>query len=66
MTIGEHLKELRQQRKKTQKEIAAYLKIAERSYQRYESGERNLDIETIIKLAHFYNTTTDDILCFKK
>lgn len=41
----------REQRNLTQKEIAKKLGISERTYQRYESGERQGTIEFWVKLA---------------
>ena len=57
--LAQHLKELREERNKTQKEIADFLKITVRSYQRYESNEREPKIETIKKIAIYYNVTLD-------
>ena len=56
------LKELREENGITQKEIASYLNIKQNTYSQYETGNRELPIEVLIKLAKYYNTTTDYIL----
>lgn len=56
------IKNLREDRDITQKEIAEYLNIAQRTYSHYEKGTRNIPIQCIVKLAKFYNTSTDYLL----
>ncbi len=46
----------------TQKEVAEYLFCDQSMYSKYERGVRDVPFETIIKLARFYNTSTDYIL----
>lgn len=62
MKFHERLKELRQGNKKTQKELAHYLEVTERQYQRYEAGEHEPDIKRLNKLADYYNVTVDYLL----
>lgn len=40
-------------------EIFDYLNISQRAYSYYESGERAIPIEALIKLAKYYHTTVD-------
>lgn len=63
MTFPEHLLELRLQRNVLQKDIADSLGIAIRTYQRYEQGEREPDLSTLIALADYYNISLDDLAC---
>ena len=56
------LKELREENKFSQKEIAYYLNIKQNTYSQYETNKRQLPIDVLIKLAKFYKTTTDYIL----
>ena len=56
------LKELREENKFSQKEIADYLNIKQNTYSQYETNKRQLPIDVLIKLAKFYKTTTDYIL----
>lgn len=56
------LKELREENNLKQIEIATYLNIKQNTYSQYESEKRQLPIDVLIKLARFYNVTTDYIL----
>ncbi len=56
------IKELREENNVSQKEIAKYLNIKQNTYSQYETGKRQLPIDTLIKLAKFYDVTTDYIL----
>ena len=57
------LKEIREDRDFKQCEIAELLKVTQAQYCRYELGINTLPIEKLNKLANFYNTSTDYILC---
>ena len=46
----------------TQKQMADLLEIAPRSYQRYESGEREPNIETLVRIADFFKISLDDLI----
>ena len=48
---------------KTQQEIADFLESSQRMYARYERGANELPIRHLIKLADYYNVSTDYILC---
>ncbi len=56
------LKELREENGVSQQEIAKYLNIKQNTYSQYETGKRQLPVEILIKIAEFYNTSTDYIL----
>ena len=56
------LKDLREDSDLKQKEIAEYLHIKQNTYSQYENGQRQLPIDILIKLAQYYNVTTDYIL----
>ena len=53
------LKEVRENRKYTQKEIAEYLSITQQAYANYENGKRLIDIEKLKKLADLYQISLD-------
>jgi len=46
----------------SQKDIAQYLNVRQNTYSRYESSERNIPLETIGKLADYYNTSVDFLM----
>lgn len=56
------LKELREERNINQKDVAQYLNIAQQTYSRYETGEREPNIEMLKKLAKFYKVSIDYIV----
>ncbi len=56
------LRDLREDRDLAQKEVAAHLGIDQRVYSNYETGKREIPVHLVIKLAKFYNTSTDYIL----
>ncbi len=56
------IKDLREDRDITQKEIATYLHVKQNTYSQYENGQRQLPIECLIALAKFYGVSTDYIL----
>ena len=57
------MKELREERGITMKEAAIQLKMPYTTYVNYEKGEREPNSETLIKIADFYNTSIDYLLC---
>lgn len=56
------IKDLREDGDITQKTVAKYLNIAERTYSGYENGTRNIPVQIIVELARYYNTSTDYLL----
>ncbi len=56
------LKELRKDKKLTQKDMAKYFEISQTLYSMYESGRRAMKIEMLCKLADILETSTDYIL----
>jgi len=56
------LRELREDRDLTQREIAEYLHVRQNTYSQYESGQRQIPIEGLVALAEFYETSVDYIL----
>lgn len=56
------LKDLREDNDLSQKNVANILNIPIRTYSSYENEERGLPIDILIKLAQFYNTSSDYII----
>lgn len=56
------LRDLREDRDLTQKQIADYLCIRQNTYSQYETGHRQVPIDVLIALADFYKTSTDYLL----
>lgn len=56
------LRDIREDKDITQKELADYLHIRQNTYSQYETGQRQLSMDTLVKLALFFGTSTDYIL----
>ena len=59
MYIYKRIRDLREDKDKTQREIAEVLNMQVTVYQRYERGEREIPLWAAIKLAAYYNVTLD-------
>lgn len=62
MTIGERLKKLRLDNNLGQKEIADLLDLSDSGYSCYENDIRIPTTKNLIKLAEYYNVSSDYIL----
>ncbi len=58
----QRIRDLREDRDLTQKEMAKILHCSQRVYSNYECGDRDIPTTILIALAKFHNTTTDYIL----
>ena len=56
------LRDIREDKDITQKALADYLHIHQNTFSQYETGQRQLPISVLIKLATFFDTSTDYIL----
>ena len=56
------IRELREDNDLLQKQLAEYLHCSQVAYSRYELGTRDIPTQVLIKLAKYYNTSTDYIL----
>ena len=57
------LRDLREDHDKTQAEIARVLGTSQTMYARYERGASELPIRHLLRLAEYYNVSTDYLLC---
>lgn len=55
------LKELRKEKGNTQAEIAQIIGITRAAYTNIENGKREPDIDTVLKLASYFDVSTDYI-----
>lgn len=60
--FAEKLKKCRKDKGATQKEVANYLGIKERSYQNYEYGNSEAPYDTLVKLADYFDVSIDYLL----
>lgn len=62
MHYYKRIRELREDNDLTQQEVAKKLNLHLTTYQRWETGEREIPTHIIIELSKLYNVTTDYIL----
>lgn len=60
--IGDTLKRLRTKKGLTSEELCSKIGIKGGSYRNYERNDRKPDYDTLVKLADFYNVSTDYLL----
>ncbi len=60
--FGQKLKELRSSKNRTQQQLADYLGISRAAYSHFENSRNDPDRETIVKLADYFNVSTDYLL----
>lgn len=60
-----NLKQLRKNEKLTQSQLANKCGITLRSYQNYESGDRQMSYDTLKKIASFFNCSIDYLLGYR-
>lgn len=60
--LGEKLEELRRRKGVRQEDVADYLNIARPTYTQYENNKRRPDIDTLKKIADFFDCSTDYLL----
>ncbi len=60
--MANRLRDLREDMDLLQRDVAKEIGISQRGYSHYETGENNIPNSILIKLADFYNTSTDYIL----
>lgn len=57
--LNNTLRFLRQEKKVSQQDLADYLKITRQAYNNYETGKREPDYETLLKLGEYFNVSVD-------
>ena len=57
--MNNHLKEIREDRDFTQKQIADVLRIEQTNYSKYELGKNMMGIDKYMLLAKFYDVSID-------
>ncbi len=59
---NDRIRDLREQKKLTQQQIAEVLGIRQQVYSKYELGVRSLPLEHLMKLCKYYGASADWIL----
>ena len=60
--IYRRIRDLREDRDLTQKEMAQILNCSQQGYSNYELGQRDIPTDILIKLSDFYQVSIDYIL----
>ena len=55
----ERIRHLREDKDLTQKQVGQLLNMSQTGYNQYEIGKKVIPTTVLIKLANFYNTSTD-------
>ncbi len=63
MCFSERLRTLRKQSPLTQKDIAAKIGVSPRTFQQYELGKIEPNIEKLILLSQIFQVTIDFLVC---
>ena len=60
--VYSRIRDLREDRDLKQQDLADYINCSQVCYSRYENGQRDIPLETISKIADFYNVSVDYLL----
>ena len=58
----ERIRNLREDKDLSQNEIAKILNCSQTTYSRYETGDLNIPVDSLIKLAIYFNTSIDYLI----
>ena len=64
--FAQRMRELRQEKKRTQTQMAELIGIKLRAYQNYDRGLREPQLGAFVSLADFYHITVDELICHEK
>ena len=56
------IRDLREDKDLNQEQLASILSVNQATYSRYESGNLEIPLQSLIKLAEFYSTSVDYLL----
>lgn len=57
------LRELREDRQLSQRQLAEILNVKQNTYSQYETEKRQIPVSMLITLANYYNVSVDYLLC---
>ena len=60
--VYKRIRDLREDRDLTQKDMAEALRCSQQVYSNYELGQRDIPTDILIKLSKFYNVSVDYFL----
>ena len=66
MDMGDKLRALRREKKLTQEQLAEYLHVSSQAVSKWETGASCPDLDMVLRLAAFYQVSTDELLDFDR
>ncbi len=63
--IGKNIKKIREEKGLTQQSIADLIAMHRSNYSRVETGDRDLSIDAVGKIAKYFNITIDQLVNFE-
>ena len=57
------LREIREDRQLSQRQLAEILNVKQNTYSQYETEKRQIRVAMLITLANYYNVSVDYLLC---
>jgi transcriptional regulator with XRE-family HTH domain len=64
MSVGQNIKKIREEKNLTQQQIAELIHMHRSNYSKVESGQRELSVDAINKVAKYFGMTIDQIVNF--
>ena len=61
--IGRNMRTVRKSKKLTQEELGKVLGVSKTAIVNYESAQRKISLDTIVKLCKFYEISVNDLIC---
>lgn len=65
ISVGKNIKKIREQKGLMQKEVACVADMQASNYSKIESGQRDISVEALDKIAVFFGMTVDEIIHFE-
>lgn len=65
VSVGKNIKKIREQRGLMQKEVAYVADMQASNYSKIESGQRDVSVEALDKIAQFFGMKVDEIIHFE-
>lgn len=62
MSIGKNIKNIREQKGLMQKEVVAVADMQAFNYSKIESGQRDISVEALDRIAQFFGMTVDEVI----
>jgi len=64
MSVGQNIKKIREDKNLTQQQIAELIHMHRSNYSKIESGQREISVDALNKIAKYFGMTIDQIVNF--